>query len=199
MPPISVKNLPLKCTTLSVTKLPVWMPSTHLLCLPCLTEWLLPNLQSNNATKLFVQPFVWRAILPVWPKNFTHAVLFGLTEYQGISVKSSYFLQGIIYIIAFLNEAACNSSTSELLCANAFFWSKWEFHSLLLPPSTMRRRLLPTWLPDGTSRSGDSYQILFTSWKSPKIMLTSHFYARKMSTLCEPSSTAVSKCWSKIP
>ena len=55
-------------------------------------------------------------------KNFAHAVLFGPTEYQGIGVKTSYFIQGIIHIIAFLNEAAYNSSNGELLQSNADFF-----------------------------------------------------------------------------
>ena len=48
-------------------------------------------------------------------KNFPHAILYDPLEYQGIGVKNSYLLQEIIHIITFLNEAACNSSTGELL------------------------------------------------------------------------------------
>ena len=48
-------------------------------------------------------------------KNIAHAILYEPLKYQGIGVKNPYFLQGIIHIIAFLNEAACNSSTGELL------------------------------------------------------------------------------------
>ena len=48
-------------------------------------------------------------------KNFPHAVLYGPLVYQGIGVKNAYFLQSIIHIITFLNEAACNSSTGALL------------------------------------------------------------------------------------
>ena len=55
-------------------------------------------------------------------KNFVCVVLYRPQEYQGIDVKNPYFLQEIIHIIAFLNEAACNSSTSELLRANAEFF-----------------------------------------------------------------------------
>ena len=71
-------------------------------------------------------------------KNFAHTVLFGPTKYQGIGVKNPYFLQETIHIIAFLNEAAYNSSTGELLQSNAdFFWSKWTFHFLSPPPLSM--------------------------------------------------------------
>ena len=55
-------------------------------------------------------------------KNFPHAILYGPLEYQGIGVKNPYLLQGIIHIITFLNEAACNSSTNELLQTNAEFF-----------------------------------------------------------------------------
>ena len=48
-------------------------------------------------------------------KNVAHAVLYGPLEYQGIGVKNSFFLQGIIHIKAFLNKATCNSFTGELL------------------------------------------------------------------------------------
>ena len=51
-------------------------------------------------------------------KNFSHAVLFGSTEYQGIGVKNPSFLQGIIHRIAFLNKVTYNSSTGELLRLN---------------------------------------------------------------------------------
>ena len=52
-------------------------------------------------------------------KNIAHAILYGPLEYQGIGVQNPYILQGIIHIIAFLNEATCNSSTGELLWTNA--------------------------------------------------------------------------------
>ena len=55
-------------------------------------------------------------------KNFPHAILYGPLVYQGIGVKNPFFLQGIILIITFLNEAACNSSTGELLRFNADFF-----------------------------------------------------------------------------
>ena len=55
-------------------------------------------------------------------KNFPHAILYGPLAYQGIGVKNPFFLQGIIHIITFLNEAACNSSTGKLLRSNAEFF-----------------------------------------------------------------------------
>ena len=55
-------------------------------------------------------------------KNIAHAILYGPQDYQGIGVKYSYFLQGIIHIIAFLNKCVCDSSTGELLWANAEFF-----------------------------------------------------------------------------
>ena len=47
-------------------------------------------------------------------KNIAHAILYGPLEYQGIGVQNPYILQGIIHIIAFLNEGACDSSIGEL-------------------------------------------------------------------------------------
>lgn len=55
-------------------------------------------------------------------KNIAHAILYGPLEYQGIGLQNPYILQGIIHIIAFLNKGACNSSTGELLRANAEFF-----------------------------------------------------------------------------
>ena len=52
-------------------------------------------------------------------KNFPGSVLHGPQLYQGIGVNNAYFLQEIIHTTAFLNEAACNSSTGELLTAIA--------------------------------------------------------------------------------
>ena len=37
-----------------------------LLYLPCLIEWLLPNLQRNSGTKQFIQLFELHVMLPVW-------------------------------------------------------------------------------------------------------------------------------------
>ena len=51
--------------------------------------------------------------------NLAHTVLYGSKDYQGLSVKNPFFLHEIIYTIAFLNEAVCNSSTGQLLRANA--------------------------------------------------------------------------------
>ena len=55
-------------------------------------------------------------------KNITHNILYGPLKYQGIGVQNPYILEGIIHIIAFLNESACNSSTGELLRANTKFF-----------------------------------------------------------------------------
>ena len=55
-------------------------------------------------------------------KDFSRPVLFGPQKYQGIGVKNPFFLQEIIRITAFLNEAACNSSIGELLKAYAEFF-----------------------------------------------------------------------------
>ena len=55
-------------------------------------------------------------------KNFVDTVLYGPLKYQGIGVENSYFLQGIVHIIAFLNKAAYNSSTGKLLQSNAEFF-----------------------------------------------------------------------------
>ena len=55
-------------------------------------------------------------------KNIAHAIFYGPLEYQGIGVQNPYILQGIIHIIAFLNEGACDYSTGELLQANAEFF-----------------------------------------------------------------------------
>ena len=52
-------------------------------------------------------------------KSFPHDVLYGPLVYQGIGVKNPFFLQSIIHIITFLNEAACNSSTGAILRSNA--------------------------------------------------------------------------------
>ena len=51
--------------------------------------------------------------------NLAHAALYGFEDYQRLAVKNPYFLQEVIHIIAFLNEAVCNSSTGQLLRANA--------------------------------------------------------------------------------
>ena len=55
-------------------------------------------------------------------KNIAHAIFYGPLEYQGIGVQNPYILQGIIHIIAFINEGVCDSSTGELLRANAEFF-----------------------------------------------------------------------------
>ena len=55
-------------------------------------------------------------------KNVLYAVLYDPLKYQGIGVKNFYFLQEIIHIFTFLNKAACNSSTGELLRSKAEFF-----------------------------------------------------------------------------
>ena len=47
--------------------------------------------------------------------NFARAFLFGSQEHKGIDVKNPYFLKAISHIIVSLNEAACNSSTGQLV------------------------------------------------------------------------------------
>ena len=83
-------------------------------------------------------------------KNLAHTVLFGSHQYQGIGVKNLYFLQEIIHIIAFLNEAACNSSTEELLHANAEFFQvkmgiPFSFISTLFNEKTFASYMLSGW------------------------------------------------------
>ena len=55
-------------------------------------------------------------------KIFPHAILYGPLVYQGIGVKNPFFLQSIIHIITFLNEAACNSSPGAILRSNAKYF-----------------------------------------------------------------------------
>ena len=71
----------------------------------------------------------WQSSRPLIPRfgarrlqNFQYAILYGHLKYQGIGVKTPYFLQEIIHIITFLNETTCNSSTGELLQSNAGYF-----------------------------------------------------------------------------
>ena len=75
--------------------------------------------QWNKAIRLAIQATYNPAGMV---KNFPHAILYGPLDYQGIGVKNHFFLQGIMHIIMFLNEAACNLSTGELLRSNANFF-----------------------------------------------------------------------------
>ena len=120
-------------------------------------------------------------------KNIVHAILYGLLEYQGIGVKSFYFLQGIIHIITFLNEAACNSSTGKLLQLNVEFF-RVEMGTLFFLFSTTYNKnpVLPICLLAGTRTCRDSFLIFFSSLRLPKITQTSQSSATKMSILCKP-------------
>ena len=81
--------------------------------------------------------------------NFARAVLFEPQEYQGIGVKNPYFLQGIIHIIAFLNEAAYNSSTGELLHANAeLFWVEIRI-SFSFTSTLFNEKIFASYMPSG--------------------------------------------------
>ena len=82
-------------------------------------------------------------------KNLAHAVFFGPQEYQDINVKKSYFLQGIIHIIAFLNGTACNFSTGELLRSNIeFFWVKIGIQ-FSLTSTTYNEKTFASYMPSG--------------------------------------------------
>ena len=86
--------------------------SNHRIFMPTLsyrtTAILLKEQQWNKAIRPAIRATCNAASMA---KNIAHAVLYGPLEYQGIAVKNPYFFQGIIHIIAFLNEATCNSST----------------------------------------------------------------------------------------
>ena len=82
-------------------------------------------------------------------KNFAHAVLYGPLEYQGIGVKNPYFLQGIIHIIAFLNEAAYNSSTGKLLQSNAEFFMVEMGIPFSLTSTAYNEKTFASYMPSG--------------------------------------------------
>ena len=82
-------------------------------------------------------------------KNFSHAVLFGPQEFQGIGAKNPFFLQDIIHITAFLNEAACNSSTGELLRANAEFFRVEIGIPFSLSPTLYNEKTFASYMPHG--------------------------------------------------
>ena len=100
-------------------------------CLNAFNTSFMPTLSYRMIATQFTEQQWNKAIRPAiratcneagMVKNIAHIVLYGPLEYQGIRVKNPFFLQGIIHIIAFVNEAACNSSTGELLQSNAEFF-----------------------------------------------------------------------------
>ena len=82
-------------------------------------------------------------------KKFPHAILYWPLVYQGIEVKNSFFLQGIIHIITFLNEAACNSSTGELLRSNAEFFRVEIGVSFSLTATKYNEKTYASYMPSG--------------------------------------------------
>ena len=66
---MNARNFLLKLTTLSVTRLCVWMLSILLLCLRCCTKWSLLNLQNSNGIKLYTQQSEQHATQLVWPRT----------------------------------------------------------------------------------------------------------------------------------
>ena len=82
-------------------------------------------------------------------KNFLHAILYGPLVYQGIGVKNPFFLQGIIHIITFLNEAACNFSTGELLRSNAEFFRVEIGVSFSLTANKYNEKTYASYMPSG--------------------------------------------------
>ena len=82
-------------------------------------------------------------------KNFPHAILNGPLLYQGIGVKNPFFLQGIIHIITYLNEAACNSSTGELLRSNAEFFRAEIDIPFFLTSTKYNEKTYALYMPSG--------------------------------------------------
>ena len=82
-------------------------------------------------------------------KNFTHAVLYGPLEYQDIDVNNPYLLQGIIYINASLNEAACNSSAVKLLQSNAELFRVEIGIHFPLSSTTYNEKIYASYKPSG--------------------------------------------------
>ena len=96
-------------------------------CLNIFNTSVMPTLSYRMIATQFTEQQRNKAIHPAiratcnaadMAKNLPHAILYGPLDYQGIGVKNSFFLQGIIHIITFSNEAACNSSTGKLLRPN---------------------------------------------------------------------------------
>ena len=97
-------------------------------CLNCFNTSFMPSLSYKMITTQFTEHQWNKIISPAIQYtlnaasigcNLVHSVLCGPADYQGLAVKNLYFLQEIIQIIAFLNEAVCNSSTGQLLRADA--------------------------------------------------------------------------------
>ena len=93
-------------------------------CLNAFNTSFMPTLSYRMIATQFTEQEWNKAIRPAirvtcnaagMAKNFSRAVLFGPQKHQGIGVKNHpFFLQEIIHITAFLDEAACNSFTGEL-------------------------------------------------------------------------------------
>ena len=82
-------------------------------------------------------------------KNIAHAIFYGPLEYQGIGVQNPYFLQGIIHIITFLNKGACDSSTGELLRANAEFFRVEMGIPFSLTNTKYDKKIYAAYMPSG--------------------------------------------------
>ena len=131
--------------------------------------------------------------------NFARAFLFGSQEHKGIDVKNPYFLKAISHIIVSLNEAACNSSTGQLvnlstaMCKCELFQVKMVI-LFTLTSTIYNKKTFSSYMPFRWYKSpGDLCQILFYKLKKTKIMLTSKSHTRKMSTLCKLLLTTATK------
>ena len=82
-------------------------------------------------------------------RNFPHAVLYGPLVYQWIGVKNLYFLESIIHIITVLNEAACNSSTGEILRSNAEFFRVEIGIPFALTKTVYNEKTYASYIPSG--------------------------------------------------
>ena len=97
-------------------------------CLNVFNTSVMPSLSYRMIATQFSEEEWNKAIRPAiratmnaagMAKNIAHAIFYGPLEYQGIGVQNPFFLQGIIHVTTLLNEGACDSSTGELLRANA--------------------------------------------------------------------------------
>ena len=82
-------------------------------------------------------------------KSFPHAVLYGPLIYQDIGVKNPFFLQSIIHIITFLNEAACNLSTGVILRSNTEYFEVEIGIPFSLTKTVYNKKTYASYMPSG--------------------------------------------------
>ena len=140
--------------------------------MPTLSYRMIATQFTEQQWKKYMCPAIWATCNAAgMVKNFTHANLLDPLEYQSIGVKILLPTRNQSHhCLLWMKLPATPLLVNYYNLMRNSSALKWVFLFFSPPSPTMRKRMLPIYLPDETRICGDSWPILFSNWRLRRFM-----------------------------